>query len=172
MELFINDPPKLWGKIPNTYFWEVHPSWGGRTEVEALRPLDGSTFVVPRGKILPLELMARGWELGCTNLSYIGEVVQLRNQFCPGLPIRLVKVKFNWILPGRDPLQKLTDQFMEKKKQRLLGKNQPLSSLGPLKKEVVALTDLARQYWKSRPSVISYLMLGGDLGVSITRETL
>jgi hypothetical protein len=177
MAIFKKELPKLWGIFGPEEFWRITPA-GGRYPLERTLyreegPNSSVDTIVPRGRILPLELAMRGWEIGCTNLPYIQDAVRLRNWRLPTLPLRVVKVKFNWTLPGNaDPLEKLKEKFLEKKRQRLSLVGNPMSQLDALEAEVSTLALHARKYWRERPSVISYLILGGELGVSITRETL
>ncbi len=161
-DFFGGNPLKLRGVFPSEYFWKIQRF--GRT----LATGDQPGIIVPRGKIMILELLAQGYELGCTNLPYIGETVKLRDKFMPGFPIKLVRVNFNWVLPnGADPIKEIAERFLSQRKKKISP-----SDLEALEKKVNKLSNSVQQYWKSRPSVISYLMLGGDLSANITRETL
>jgi hypothetical protein len=74
------------------------------------------------------------------------------------------------VLP-RDPLIFLKDKFIENKRKRAELNKISGSSLEDIEKKVSFIVEQARQYWTGRPSVISYLILGGDLNASITRKT-
>ncbi|MEK7175212.1 MAG: hypothetical protein AAB693_00175, partial [Patescibacteria group bacterium] len=154
---FQDSTPKLWKYFPSEYFWEIGP-WG-RAEVGAS---NRTGIIIPKGKIIPLEIAARGYELGCTNLPYLDEVVKLRDQFIKDLPIKIVRVNFNWTFPDSiHPFEKLIDSFTARER----NKKEAME-------EVKILAEVVKKYWEGRPSVVSYLILGGSLGATITRETL
>lgn len=146
-ELFQESPPLLSSELPDHEFWHCTPS-GLR------RPTPGkSTFRVPKGRALILEIAARGWFLGCTHLSYLEDVLHLINRYLPGLPIHLLRISFDWKPTVIKPMLTILKAHNEKRKLR--DKSLCDSSSSAFR--------AIEHYWRQRPSSISFHHLGGEL---------
>lgn len=158
VQLFKEDPVRLATKLPANYYWLVTGE-GYRTEYDGHLP--AGAMLVPKGKALPLELAAKGLTLGYTNLGYLEKIRELRDQFVPDLPISLLQIQFDWDLDGENPLDLLAALYKEKRASG--GKD---SYVDP---EMLAR---AKEYWRGRPTSISWLILGGNLNPTFTPSVL
>lgn len=134
-------------------YWSVD-NRGNRTEASAT----SRGVLVPKGKILPLEMAAHGLILGFTGLNYLKELVQNRDRYVPSLTLRFTEIKFEWEL-DTDPLEAIHEAYRLKKRKRdeLKGTTSQLVELKPEEQEVI------RSYWRGRPTSITYDILGGRL---------
>ena len=97
-EWFRDSPAVTATELPEDYYWYFTKDGLREREPGAGR------FAAPRAHSLILEFAARGWVFGCTKLSYMQEVLKLRDQYLPGLPLRFLHISFSWT-PEFDPLQ-------------------------------------------------------------------
>src|SRR3989344_543254 len=124
--------------------------------------------VVPKGRALPIEFALRGWELGCTSMPYIEETLKIRNAYFKGVPIKLVRIAFDWDVPAR--IMPTFLERYEKRKRNRAGRTGRAFNPEEITK-AKQLCDQAENYWRRRPSVLAYLLLGGELNPTIIRET-
>ncbi len=163
MKLFEGEGCLSRSSLPANYFWDIRD--GRRTPlVEA----SVGGVVVPKGKALPLEFALRGWELGCTNLPYLDETLHIRDRYFKGVPLKIVRVLFDWDCAAA--LEALLVELESRKRKRSLRTGQPFNPA--TLEHVYQLGKEAEAYWRTRPSVITYLMLGGALRARIVREVL
>ncbi len=146
----VSKHPHATGKdLPKSAFWHC-----SREGLRSREP-GVAIFAAPKAHSLILELAARGWVICCTGLSYMEEIVPLRDTFLSGLPIRLLQVSFNW-KPSFDPIKVILKQH--KTARARLGKSgYTLSGK--------AETQL-RDHHSRRLSTISAYILGGKLNPS------
>ncbi|MEE8585121.1 MAG: hypothetical protein V3T83_09755, partial [Acidobacteriota bacterium] len=133
--------------FPDRYYWWVTAD--GRRHG---KPQPG-TLKFPKGAILPLEICANSFVLGCTRLGYLDDILKLRDRFAPSLALRMLSISFDWNLGGGDPLEELLRVFNSRKSRRGQAPFHPAS-------QVLAKI---RRYWRRRPTVLSWLILGGEL---------
>ena len=147
-DFFQSSPPLTYSELPESEFWHCNTS-GLRYSQSG-----PSTFPVPKAKALILEIAARGWILGCTHIPYLEKVLELKKQYLPGLPLRLLQITFDWRPALNNPMFAILRAHNKKRKSR----KKPLwENIGPEFDEI-------ESYWRKRPSSISYHMLGGELG--------
>lgn len=153
VELFGDSPPKTVGELPPQCFWSIDED-GIREEYQGFaRPRDR---IVPKGIALPLEVAARGWQLGFSSLGYLEKVTALRDRYLPGLEIQAVRIGFRWHI-GADPVSAFVEYYLERKKRR---REEPAV---PDEQSI----DKIRRYWAGRPTAISYLVLKGELNPTL-----
>lgn len=157
VEYFRNDPPKLWGQIPNENFWGIDKT-GSRNEVWSFDSLDGVT-IVPKGAALVLEIAARNLWLGVTKLGYLTDSLKLRDWRIPGLKIKILQIEFDW-KPQVDPIGAQVQEYLKVRRKTLIEPPEP------------DLLDKIRSYWSGRPTPLSYSILGGELNPSFIEKTL
>ncbi len=162
-ELFAGDGAKLTDRIPSSYYWFIDRD-GQRFQYNGQK---GGT-VIPKGEILPLELSALGYTIGCTALPYLGETLNLRSRFCSGLPIKILSVNFAW-----DQAQLLMDGVL----------NAYLNGAGPRNKRSIPgsrrqieqyvleenIPEIVR-YWQRKVTTLSYLVHGGNLNPTVNYQ--
>ena len=115
-------------------------------------PVDGAVKF-PKGTILPLEIAANGWVLGCTRFSYLDAILELRDRFAPEQPLPLLSISFDWQFDGIDPLDEMLRIYNARKQRR----GQPGYEAAP------DALGAIRRYWRTRPTPLSWLILGGHL---------
>ena len=150
VEMFADSKPLIFGNVPREHFWEVDKH-GVRN---VCTTCSNGKLIVPKGEVLILELASRGWAMGCTGMGYLKKSIDLRDRYLPGLPIKVCYINFNWKL-NEDPINALLEIFQEKKRKR--------------KQEVPnfnGTADKLVQYWKNRPTSVSFSILGGNLNPS------
>lgn len=135
------------GLFPEHFYWWVMPD--GRRH-DTPRP---GAVQFPKGAILPLEICANSFVLGCTRLGYLDEILQLRDRFAPWLKLSMLSISFDWSWGDVEPLQELLRLFNARKKKR---------GQSPFRPNGQALAKISR-YWRRRPSVVSWMILGGEL---------
>ncbi|MBI2587557.1 hypothetical protein HYW29_01975 [Candidatus Amesbacteria bacterium] len=155
IDMFAQSPPLLIDHLGPSYYWTID-SRGNRQKSR------GQTegVLVPKGKALPLELCARGLTIGFTGLPYMQELIALRNQKIPDLPLQFLQVSFDWIL-NTDPITAMLDEFRRKKKAR--GETVHINPQD---------VNLIKQYWQGRPTSISHHVLGGELHPSFQKTVI
>lgn len=153
VELFRDSEPLVKKYLPPSYFWEIDLKKGTRKPCHSFdKP------VMPKGKAVPLEIAARGWSLGCTHLGYLKPVLDLRDRFCPGLPIKIYHINFDWKVKI-DPIEYLLETFRAKKRKR----NQSVPEFNGEEEKI-------RSYWRNRPTSASFSVLEGDLRPTFIRK--
>jgi hypothetical protein len=141
--------------LPASHYWLTDVNKGFRRKWTGEK-LNKGEILVPGAEALVLEFAARGWLVGCTNLAYLQRVEQVRNRFTPGLKIKIAQVIFHWALE-KDPVSVLMDYYRARKRRR----NQtPAEVSEPVLENI-------RSYWRSRPTSISYHILGGNLNARV-----
>ncbi len=133
--------------FPTEMYWHLD-SHGRREESGS-----SGTMKFPRGMALPLELAANGYILACTSLPYLNRVLEQRDRHLKGVTLRLLRVTFDWRLDEVDPIRQLVEAFRARKQKR----NQAVPVLD------TSTLDAIHSYWKQRPTLISWLVLGGSL---------
>lgn len=155
VESFRREPAAFIGILPDENYWVINKS-GERTTYKNTETISRSDTIVPKGKILPIELAQRGLILGYTGLSYLPEVVEIRDEYNLDVPLRLLQVEFNWTLPN-DPIQRMWEAFETKKAARGDVVDKPDNAL-----------EAVKAYWAQRPTTLSHLVLGGELNPKLT----
>ncbi|KKU03195.1 MAG: hypothetical protein UX99_C0003G0034 [Candidatus Amesbacteria bacterium GW2011_GWB1_47_26] len=155
VDFFSNNPPLLINELGKHRYWSID-NRGHRHEYS--RHPDG--VVVPKGKALVLELCAQGFVLAYTGLGYLDKQIELRDQYVPGLMLKLLQISFVWSL-SPEPLPQLVNEFAQSK----LAKHQTVD----IRWEEV---EGAQRYWAGRPTTISQSILGGDLNPLLNYQVL
>ncbi|KKU91060.1 MAG: hypothetical protein UY23_C0004G0005 [Candidatus Jorgensenbacteria bacterium GW2011_GWA1_48_11] len=172
-ELFRAERPLTLGHLPITEFWEVNEAGERRRATDR----NSRNMIVPAGLALPLEFALRGWKLCFTQLPYLGEMVALRDRFLRGTPIRILRIEFDWEPAAGNPALVLRDVFRKKKFERWLLKQEKTKQSNPSPPPEPPtppdhlFTEISA-YWRQNPSVISFLVLGGELNPTFREITL
>lgn len=141
--------------LPKNYYWNID-SGGNRHEFVNTNNKSESRNILPKGRALPLEICARGDTLAFTGLSYLDQVIDLRDRYIPSLKLKLLQIHFNWEI-NPDPIETMWNIFEKKKKGRSQSIDKPINELQDIK-----------DYWSQRPTSVSYSILGGNLNPIIT----
>ncbi len=150
VEMFAKEPPISLEVLSKEEFWEIKEE--GRFPLQSK---ENFKIAVPRGMSLLIEFALRGFITGFGHLPYLNRVKALKDKYFPELKIKLVKVKFNWEL-NVDPIEVLLEVYKEKKKKR----GQTPFELTEEEKETI------RNFWKTHPTPLAYIILGGELNPS------
>lgn len=157
LEFFRDHPTELRNCLPPEWFWYLD-STGCKyrhSELNCRGLSRDACTLVPKGPALMLEDLARGVLPACTGMAYLDEVVKLRDQYIPGLAVRVLFVKFDWCSASM-PLNLLAEAFTSRKRERAAARGEEFVSFSfdyaPLE-----------EYWRGRPTSISHLLLGGEL---------
>jgi len=157
---FTDNPVRLASVLPEEYYWRITDDY---RRINATETKNG--ILVPKGKILPLEYATRGWTLGCTGLSYLFEVLKVRDLFIPNLKVKILKISFNWQL-DENPFDLLAEVYKKRKLEQAQKRGteykDELSEISRRSR----VTKIISDYWSGRPTSLSYLILGGNLNPS------
>ncbi len=161
VDLFTREPVRLSEHIPPNNYWLIS-ALGHRSEWDGKAPQRGS-ILLPKGHALPLELAAKGYRIGYTGMSYKAEMLAMRDQFVPGLEVKMMNITFKWDFDGDNPLKALEAFYIRKNLER------------PVPKTVSVDTEIfegINKYWMGRPTSISWLILGGKITPEFEYENL
>jgi len=156
--LFSSSAPLTLNLFPPSYFWRI--------DRYCYRfPLTTSSSssvpnIVPKGEILPIEFALRGWRLGVTNIPYLKKTIFLRDKFAKGTKIKILKISFSWKTP--------IDEIDIKKLFYDIKKRRDPNFYPPPQWETYWRR--IKSYWEQNPTLLGYLILGGDLNPIIVEE--
>lgn len=148
---FSEEPLVTRNILPPSYFWNI----GEDGERHQCTSLNGNSIITPKAAALVIEFAARGHTLGCTSLGYLREVSDIRDMYFPGMKVKILRITFRWTFKDGDPCELLLSEFCKRKKLR--GESVP-----SFNGDISAIRD----YWSGRPTVLGWLLLGGEINPS------
>ncbi len=161
IEFFRESPPVLFRDLRTARngFWRIDEDY-------KRHPYHGETIskrdvLVPRGMFLLLEYNARGYHVACTMLGYTAQSLELRDRYLPRMKVHVLQVEFDWRV-AVNPIRAMIRAYDERKRRR--GEQPPDISH--------AVVDSIARYWNSRPTDVSYAILGGELRPRFTHHEL
>ena len=164
VQFFEESDPKLLREIPPCFFWEIDSSgmkrvWDGTKRKKCI--------YVPMMPHILLEMSARGYAIGYTDMPYLDEVLRLRDELLPGHPMDFCQISFNWSFRD-DPIDALLDEWRRK-----IRKEVP-ERAGNIRRHWAnnPTAEKIRRYWANNPTAASFNLLGGELNPQFEERTL
>jgi hypothetical protein len=169
-EFWRDHPVQFHRMVPPAYYWQLD---------EEHRRYPWSGGVLPRGHYLAPKALVRSIEeaalgiVDCfTGIPYLDKVVELRDEYVPGLPLPHIRMTIQWTLP-LDPLVAMEHAYRAKKRRRIAKKREKSPDY---EEEILSLPlDEAQaigEYWHGRPTSIAHEILGGELAATLEHRTL